>query len=329
MNKLIPLLIFLYLCSPSGLGAQEDREVLLSLGFTPDQFFAFYLPTDYHPHDSSVILLAFHPYHSARWNGRTWEKALQPLAEQQQSILICPDGGADHRTDGYVDLIYAKRAIDSVCRWQGIRSPRVITVGFGYGAKAALMFALNYPSLTQGAVLWATPAENLPEIYEAHPQASGQSFYLINGSRDALATRFFPLRQALVRMGGKTGYHILPEQGHNLRQLNEVFGQGIQWTRRQSDSPPTLARFASFEAPRRPSFQLFPNPARPGQSLRIHFPDAPGPILEMRLFNEMGILKEVVYRPQTPYWKAPREPGQYVVSVYTADEVFSYRLWVQ
>lgn len=325
MTKFLPCFLLILWSWPIGLGAQEEREVLLSLGYSPDQYVAFYLPTDTPSPDSAVILLAFHPFHSSRWNGRTWEKALQPLAEQQQCILICPDGGADHRSDGYMDLVAAKRALDSVIHLTGIQSPQVITIGFGHGAKAALNFALNYPTLVKGAVLWATPAEHIPEIHEAHPQAARQMFYLINGSRDALSNRFFPLRQALIRLGATCGYQILEQSGHNLRQLNEVFGQGVRWVMKQPVRPAGI----KVHSVRHPRFQLYPNPARPGQPLQIQFLDGPGPILEMRVFDTAGLLKQVVYRPERQYWIAPTLPGNYVISAYTADEVFSYRLWIQ
>ncbi|MEO1448228.1 MAG: hypothetical protein AAFV07_01805, partial [Bacteroidota bacterium] len=191
-----------------------------------------------------------------------------------------------------------------------------------------LMFALNYPEITQGAILWATPAEHLPEIHEAHPQASGQSFYLINGSQDALATRFFPLRQALVRLGSGCGYQILPGQGRSLVQLKEVLSQGIIWMEEKLATPPPAFHLTRDQA-QKPGFQLFPNPAAPNQQLQIQFTHAPGSILEMRLFNEAGILKEVIYAPETSKWLAPETKGNYVVSLYTRDEVFSYRLWVQ
>ena len=57
--------------------------------------YSLYIPSTYVEGTDHRLMLALHPWNTARWDSESWRDTLITFAEMTQLILVSPDGGAD------------------------------------------------------------------------------------------------------------------------------------------------------------------------------------------------------------------------------------------
>src|SRR5690606_32821153 len=110
--------------------------------------YALYLEDGVEPQG---ILLGFHPYNPGKWDALLWAKTLQPLAENNRYLLLCPEGGADN----LVDSTQFDEITELVRFYQdslSLHGQPVLVAAFSLGANAGMHYYSGETPIT-GALL--------------------------------------------------------------------------------------------------------------------------------------------------------------------------------
>ena len=124
--------------------AQAQTRIDSSFAFQTDpaKKFALYVPSGYEAGVANKAILAFHPLHPVWGNSTTWCDILTNFAEENNLLMICPDGGADARVDDPIDLAFTTALLDSLRAWHTVDVDKTFILGFSWGARAAYTYGL-------------------------------------------------------------------------------------------------------------------------------------------------------------------------------------------
>lgn len=196
----------------------------------PEKKYALYIPTQYDESIPSKVIVGLHPWNTANWDAESWAEELSELAELNNTIVICPDGGIDGQIDDDIDTSFTTFLIDQVALEYNLDMDNMYLVGFSWGARTVYTYGLSNKSkfkgfMPIGAAVDLSVVGNLINEVEKLP------FYIIHGSLDDPGTRFYPIRDALIAAEACVETNLLSPVGHTIDfpdQLN-VLNTGFQW----------------------------------------------------------------------------------------------------
>ncbi len=299
--------------------AQTRVDSSFAFQIDPAKKFALYVPSGYQDGIENKAILALHPLHAVWGNSKTWCDILTAFAEENNLLMICPDGGADARIDDPIDVAFTTALLDSLRAWHTVDEDKTFILGFSWGARAAYTYGLANPdvfagSITIGAFINGT-AQVGPGLLA---NAANKPFYIMHGDSDALVnlqTGFFPIRDALQDAGAFVNSLILENVDHtiNFPNRDQLLSDAFSWV----DSISTaVAQLDVEDVPTLTNLPgtlglNYPNPFR--QSTRIAYSVRQPGLVQILAYNVVGQLVRTIIDEK-------KTVGEYVVDWNGADD---------
>ena len=214
--------------------AQARIDSAFAFQTDPAKEFAVYVPSGYSASVANKAMLAYHPWHPTWGNSKTWCDILTDFAEENNLLLVCPDGGNDGRVDDAIDKAFTTALLDSLATWYSIDPDKVFAMGFSWGARATYKYGLANPEKFAGFLTIGAFINGTAQVATVLANAVNKPFYIMHGDRDAtvdLATGFFPIRDALIDAGAIVNSLILQGVGHtiNFPDRNQRLTDAFRW----------------------------------------------------------------------------------------------------
>ena len=277
--------------------AQAQTRIDSSFAFQTDpaKKFALYVPSGYEAGVANKAILAFHPLHPVWGNSTTWCDILTNFAEENNLLMICPDGGADARVDDPIDLAFTTALLDSLRAWHTVDVDKTFILGFSWGARAAYTYGLANSDVFAGFITIGAFINGIVQVSEYLPEkASNKPFYIMHGDQDLVANiqvGFFPIRDALIDAGAVVNSLILEGVGHTIDFPNrdQILTDAFLWVDSTStaltsvgveDDIPVLIHQPGILSPN------YPNPFR--HSTRITYAVRQPGQVRIQVYNVVG-----------------------------------------
>jgi predicted esterase len=300
-------------------GKYDQRVVY---GAEKDRGFSLYFPQTYRSGDRLPLVVSFHPYSSFRWNGQSWRDSLISFAEANGVILLCPDGGANGRTDDPEDFDFTINLISRLLYDQRIDPYRIYTLGYSWGAKAALKFSTEHANLIRGMLLMGVSSDQaISEFGHQIADLRNMRCYMVHGSLDAPRVRFHPLRNALMSAGVCLNVRLLENVGHsfNFQERDRVLEEAFQWLEEgQCYSLPPHTPAVQRQQAKYSNLTVYPNPGYAGSHVWVKGVQAED-VRQIKILYDNGILRRIIrdFHPELPISGLDR--GRYFFIFYMAD----------
>lgn len=265
MKKLTTLLIF----SSLSLFAQQRIDNTFAFQTDPAKKYSIYVPSGYVAGTPHKMMLGLHPFNTNRWDAESWCDTLIDFAEANNLLLVCPDGGSDGRVDDAIDTAFTSALLDSMETWYSVDLDKVYIMGFSWGGKTTYSYGLNRPNQFGGYIPIGAAVNGAGEIAPYAANASNQAFYVVHGANDAQAIRYTPLINSLNTNGAILNSLLMPGVGHTIdfANRNQILTDAYEWV--DSVNCYQLASISIQEYSDYTDFELFPNPVKKGNSIRI------------------------------------------------------------
>lgn len=258
----------------------------------PAKKFALYVPSSYEAGVANKAVLAFHPFHAVWGNSTTWCNILANFAEENNVLMVCPDGGPnDLRVDDPIDIAFTTALLDSLRTWYTVDVDKTFILGFSWGGRATYTYGLANPDVFAGFITIGSFINGTAQV-GPHLLANSENkpFYIMHGDSDAvvnLQTGFFPIRDALINAGARVNSLVLENVGHTIDFPNRdrILTDAFRWV----DSTSTALTSVSVE-------DALPDLIHQPGILRANYPNP--------------------FRHATRITYAVRQPGQIRIQVY-------------
>lgn len=222
-------LLFAFLFLSSSLSAQLITGAY-DFQDDPAKKYALYIPSTYNETIPSKVIVGLHPWNTSKWDAESWAEELSELAELNNTILICPDGGEDGQIDDDIDTSFTTFLIDQVAMNYNLSLDSMYLVGFSWGARTVYTYGLTHKTKFAGFMPIGAAVE-LPVVEDLIQDVEQLPFYIIHGNLDNPGVRFYPIRDALQEAGACVETNLLSLVGHTIDfpdQLN-ILNTGFQW----------------------------------------------------------------------------------------------------
>lgn len=226
-----PLLFTICLLLSATAFGQKRIDSTLAFKQDPAKKFSIYLPSGLKTNADQAMVVGLHPFNTNRWDAKAWCDTLIKFAEENQVILVCPDGGNDGRVDDAIDTAFTTAIIDSAMNWYTINAKRVYLMGFSWGGKTTYTYGLRNTGRFGGFMPIGAAINGAGEISGIAANAKDQPFYVIHGSMDAKAFRFDPLVNSLTANKAILKTKVLPGVGHTIDfgNRNAILTTAYKW----------------------------------------------------------------------------------------------------
>jgi len=223
--RILLLLLFTYTCSQAQIitGTYDFQT-------DPAKKYALYIPTTYDENIPSKVIVGLHPWNTSKWDAESWAEELSELAELNNTIVICPDGGLDGQIDDDIDTSFTTFLIDQVAAEYSLDPENMYLVGFSWGGRTVYSYGLSNKTKFAGFMPIGAAVE-LSVVSALLNEVEKLPFYIIHGSQDTPNVRFYPLRDALIDAQACVETNLLSGVGHTVEfpdQLN-ILNTGFQW----------------------------------------------------------------------------------------------------
>ena len=193
--------------------------------------YSLYIPSTYVEGTDHRLMLALHPWNTARWDSESWRDTLITFAEMTQLILVSPDGGADGQIDDPIDTAFTTALLDSVRNWYSVDTAKQYVMGFSWGGKTTYTYGMRRTSVFSGFMPIGAAINGTADFINFISNATGTPWYLIHGGNDAAPVRFTPALNALNGNGAVTNDTLLPGIGHTIDfpNRNQILADAFFW----------------------------------------------------------------------------------------------------
>lgn len=218
----------------TGLG-QEQINGSFPFQTDPSKDYSIFIPSGYEEGNPTAAFLALHPLNPVNWDGRRWCEEIADFAEENNVILICPDGGVDGAIDDAIDTAFTTVMIDSAMTWYSIAPDSLYAMGFSWGGKTTYTYGLNHVNKFAGFMPIGA-ATSVSDLNGIANQALEKPYYVIHGSNDSPNTRFYPMIERLEAEGAIVESNLLSGVGHTIWFPNqvEILTDGYNWLKANS-----------------------------------------------------------------------------------------------
>lgn len=219
--------------------------------------YSLYIPSSYDASEPQTLMLGLHPLNVNRWDAQSWRDTLIIFAEENNLLLVCPDGGIDGKVDSPIDTAFTTALLDSISNWYNINQDEKYIMGFSWGAKTSYTYGLRRTNAFKGFLIIGA-AVTLSEINGINQNANGESFYLVHGNQDNVNVRFTPLLNSLEDNHACTNSLLMNNVGHTIDfpNRNQIIGEAFQWLKNEECSITS-----STEDLDKSDLKIYPNPS--------------------------------------------------------------------
>lgn len=329
MKTITSLILMIWTLS---LFAQQKLDASFSFQTDPNKKYSLYIPSTYSPSSPNSAMLAFHPFNPPTWTSFTWRNELTDFAENNDLILICPDGGSDGRVDDQLDYDFTTALLDSVQKWYNINDEKIFAMGFSVGGKAMYEYGLNNASTFAGFIPIGPAINGTTEVSSVLSNAICKPFYLIHGENDAPTVRFDPIKEALEQNKAEVNSILMAGVGHTINFPNRasILRNAFNWVDTVKCKTSTGINGTNVTE----RIKLYPNlVSESSPPAKIHFSLNSSEIVSISIWNING---QLVHRKidsfNTGSYSIPSqnlEKGTYFVQVLKGSQTYSSRLVVQ
>jgi len=204
--------------------------------------YSLYIPTNYNPAVPNKMILGFHPLNVGVWNSITWCDTLVDMAEANNLIVVCPDGGTNGVVDDMADTLFTTALLDSMEVWYNIDTDKVYAIGFSVGGRATYTYSLSNSNRIKGFIPIGAAINGTNEVNSTlQANAACKPVYLIHGGNDNPNVRYWPVRGALVTAGAHVNSVLMPGIGHtmNFPNADSIMSWAYQWVDSLNCAPVT------------------------------------------------------------------------------------------
>jgi len=226
------LLFFVLFFLSSATQAQQRINGSFPFQSEPEKDYAIYIPSNYEEGVPHRLMVGMHPLNTARWDAISWCDTLVAFAEENQLLLVCPDGGADGSVDDPIDHEFTTALLDSMRAWYNVDAMKTYIMGFSFGGKATYRYGLANPDVFGGYLPIGAAVDGTSDV-DATLQANsiGKPVYIVHGSLDSPGTRYTPVLNALTNSGAIVNSVLMSGVGHTIDfpDRNTILGTAFQW----------------------------------------------------------------------------------------------------
>lgn len=260
--------LFLLVLVYSSTSAQTKIDTTFNFQTDPVKKLSIYIPSSYSSASPNGLMLGLHPYNTARWNAKSWRDTLIVFAEENNLILLCPDGGSDGQVDDAIDLAFTSAMLDSIQNWYNIDTARTFCMGFSWGGKTTYSYGLQHPDKFCGYMPIGSTL-TVREVAAFKDNIKDEAIYIIHGQSDALSTRFTPIKKAMEDNGGIVNSFV-HNAGHTIDfpNRNEVMKTAFVWLDSVCTYKAPIPNSIELEG-NESGFLIYPNPISPGTSFNL------------------------------------------------------------
>lgn len=233
------------------IGAACSGQELLSGTYDfqsdPAKKYSIYVPSAYDEATPTDMMLALHPWNTARWNALSWCDTLKTFAETNSLLLVCPDGGDDGKIDDAIDTAFTSFLIDQVLDQYNVNEAQIYATGFSWGAKTVYTYGLQNAELFAGYI----PVGAVVVSGEVSPfvgDSAGQNFFVIHGSQDSPNTRYTPIIN-LLGNSHCVESRLLEGVGHTIdfAGRNQLLTEAYQYLKNNACGLTSTTAVSNFE----------------------------------------------------------------------------------
>jgi len=211
--------------------AQERIDGTLPFQTDPAKKYSIYIPSEYDSNTSNKLMVGFHPFNVNRWDAISWCDTLIQFAEDNNLIMICPDGGTDGKVDDPIDLEFTTLLMDSMMTWYNIDQAKIWAMGFSWGGRTTYSYGLSNADKFAGFLPIGAAITGTDQVTGIIDNAADKPFYVIHGSNDSPSVRYTPVVEALGAAGACVETNLLSGVGHTIDfpNRNAILTEAFQW----------------------------------------------------------------------------------------------------
>lgn len=229
------ILVFavLALC-PSLIAAQEILDGAYDFQTDPNKKYSLFIPSGYDAMEPQAVMLALHPFNTNRWDAHSWCDTLSTFAEENQLLLVCPDGGADGKIDDPIDTAFTSFLLDEVAQAYNVNSDQQYAIGFSWGGKTVYTYGLTHADWFEGFLVVGAAVVS-SEVSSLVGLAQNKKFYVVHGSNDNPNTRFNPIID-LLEPSHCVETNLLQGVGHTIDfpNRNTILNDAFEYLRTEN-----------------------------------------------------------------------------------------------
>lgn len=266
-NKLLILSLILFI--KSGF-AQVRIDSSFPFQSDPAKKYSLYIPSNYSPSVPHRLMLALHPYNTSRWDGKSWCDTLKVFAETNGLILVSPDGGIDGQIDDPIDTAFTSALLDSMKVWYNINPKKTYAMGFSWGGKTTYTYGLHHSKKFGGFLPIGAAINGTTEVTSLLQNSTGKPFYIVHGSLDSPASRFYPVRDSLINRNAIVNYNFMSGVAHTIDfpNRNQILSVAYQWI--DSVNCANITSGINVNSIFNNDVLLYPLPLRKGEPLNMN-----------------------------------------------------------
>ncbi|MGE0567096.1 MAG: T9SS type A sorting domain-containing protein [Bacteroidia bacterium] len=237
----------------------------------PAKKYSLYIPSNYSPSVPHRLMLAFHPYNTSRWDGKSWCDTLKVFAETNGLILVSPDGGVDGKIDDPIDTAFTSALLDSMNVWYNINPMKIYVMGFSWGGKTTYTYGLYHSKRFGGFLPIGAAINGTTEVTGLLQNSTSKPIYIVHGSLDSPTIRFYPIRDSLINRNAIVNYTFMPGVAHTIDfpNRNQILSVAYKWI--DSVNCANIASGININSAFNSQIQLYPLPLHKGESLNVNY----------------------------------------------------------
>ncbi len=248
-------LFLLFACSSLISFSQETVDASFQFQ-NIEKSYSLYIPSTYDASVPNSLMLALHPLNTNRWDGESWRDTLIVFAEENNLLLVAPDGGADGRIDDPIDTAFTTVLLDSMYNWYNVDFGNRFVMGFSWGGKTSYTYGLRRSDVFKGIMAIGAAVE-LSEIQSISNSVENQNVYVVHGSQDVTSVRYFPIIDHLESENVCLESLLMQNVGHTIDfpQRNQILTDALNWLKQDN------CITSSVKDELEDNINLFPNPS--------------------------------------------------------------------
>ncbi len=234
-----------------------------------DKKYTLIVPSTYDANSPTKVMLGLHPLNPARWSGKTWCEYLTEFAENNNLLLVCPDGGLDGKIDDPIDTAFTSVLLDSVGIWYQIQSDKVYAMGFSWGGRTTYTYGLSNTDRLHGFMPIGAAMSGV-NINAIASNAAEQPFYFIHGGNDNPNGNLNPFKDLLEDNGAFINSKVLPGVGHTIDFADNlaILTEAYIWIDSVNCDTSSVSAL-SFPKKQTLPWSIAPNPVHSGEHIRL------------------------------------------------------------
>lgn len=275
--------VLFFLFGWTGLFSQVTIDNSLSFQTDNAKKYSIYVPSGYDSNQPSKLMVGLHPFNTNRWDAQSWRDTLITFSEENNLLLLCPDGGSDGRIDDPIDTAFTTFIIDSMLHWYNVDDSKIFLMGFSWGGRTTYSYGLNHADRFAGLMPIGGAMNGISGQETYFTNANKKAFYVIHGSSDSPQSRYFPFINSLEANNACHETNYLQGVGHTIDfpNRNQILTTAFQWLDSQNCASSNAENIKELSS----RISVFPNPIVAGSELTIKSDLA---ILKIELFDLSG-----------------------------------------